>query len=83
MYVRAANQIRPSVHPLASSPPCPSLSWGPFSGMAVSPAPVPTPTDIPSELAYGDRARGKFITAGAVLVFTLEILKVDPGHGDL
>eukprot|EP00051_Salpingoeca_urceolata_P026829 m.478906 g.478906 ORF g.478906 m.478906 type:complete len:163 (+) comp21269_c0_seq1:174-662(+) len=31
---------------------------------------------IPSELAYGDRARGQFIKAGDVLVFTLEILKI-------
>ena len=30
----------------------------------------------PSELAYGDRQRGQFITPGAVLVFTLEMLKV-------
>ena len=32
---------------------------------------------IPSELAYGDRQRGQHITPGAVLVFTLEILKVN------
>lgn len=31
---------------------------------------------IPSELAYGDQSRGKFITAGAVLLFDIEILKV-------
>merc|ERR1712205_124719 len=31
---------------------------------------------LPSELAYGDRQRGKFITPGAVLVFTLELLEV-------
>ena len=31
---------------------------------------------IPSELAYGDRQMGADITPGAVLVFTLEILKV-------
>jgi len=31
---------------------------------------------IPSELGYGDRARGQYIKAGDVLVFTLEILKV-------
>jgi len=31
---------------------------------------------IPSELAYGDRKMGPDITPGAVLVFTLEILKV-------
>mmetsp|Transcript_25031 Transcript_25031/g.27743 ORF Transcript_25031/g.27743 Transcript_25031/m.27743 type:complete len:152 (-) Transcript_25031:61-516(-) len=31
---------------------------------------------IPSELAYGDRSRGKFIKAGSVLVFSLEIIKV-------
>ena len=30
----------------------------------------------PSELAYGDRQRGQFITPGEVLVFTLEMLKV-------
>merc|ERR1712014_30752 len=31
---------------------------------------------IPSELAYGDQNRGKFIKAGDVLVFTLELIKV-------
>ena len=31
---------------------------------------------IPSELAYGDSKRGQFITPGAVLVFTIEILEV-------
>ena len=31
---------------------------------------------IPSEIAYGDRQMGPDITPGAVLVFTLEILKV-------
>ena len=31
---------------------------------------------IPSELAYGDRQMGADINPGAVLVFTLEILKV-------
>ena len=31
---------------------------------------------IPSEIAYGDRQMGRDITPGAVLVFTLEILKV-------
>ena len=31
---------------------------------------------IPSELAYGDSKRGQFITPGAVLVFTIEILKI-------
>jgi len=31
---------------------------------------------IPSELAYGDRQMGRDITPGAVLVFTLEIMKV-------
>ena len=31
---------------------------------------------IPSELAYGDRQMGADITPGAVLVFTLEIIKV-------
>mmetsp|Transcript_22253 Transcript_22253/g.32321 ORF Transcript_22253/g.32321 Transcript_22253/m.32321 type:complete len:158 (-) Transcript_22253:299-772(-) len=30
---------------------------------------------IPSELAYGDVQRGQFITPGAVLVFTLEIIE--------
>jgi FKBP-type peptidyl-prolyl cis-trans isomerase FklB len=34
---------------------------------------------IPSELAYGDRNRGKFIKAGDVLVFTLELIKVNSG----
>ena len=29
---------------------------------------------IPSDLAYGERARGKYITAGAALVFTLDLL---------
>eukprot|EP00750_Incisomonas_marina_P019256 INCI3267.1.p1 GENE.INCI3267.1~~INCI3267.1.p1 ORF type:complete len:666 (+),score=120.22 INCI3267.1:178-2175(+) len=32
---------------------------------------------IPSELAYGDRQRGQHITPGAVLLFTIEIVKVD------
>mmetsp|Transcript_38607 Transcript_38607/g.46719 ORF Transcript_38607/g.46719 Transcript_38607/m.46719 type:complete len:153 (-) Transcript_38607:242-700(-) len=32
---------------------------------------------IPSELAYGESARGKYIRAGDVLVFTLEIMKVN------
>lgn len=31
---------------------------------------------IPSELAYGDRQMGADITPGAVLVFTLEMIKV-------
>ena len=31
---------------------------------------------IPSEIAYGDRQMGPDITPGAVLVFTLEIVKV-------
>ena len=39
---------------------------------------------LPSELAYGDKARGDFITAGAALIFELEILKVNaipwPSH---
>eukprot|EP00656_Telonema_subtile_P034398 TRINITY_DN38489_c0_g1_i1.p1 TRINITY_DN38489_c0_g1~~TRINITY_DN38489_c0_g1_i1.p1 ORF type:complete len:376 (-),score=104.05 TRINITY_DN38489_c0_g1_i1:269-1396(-) len=35
---------------------------------------------LPSELAYGDSARGAHITAGAVLVFQLEILKVNQGN---
>merc|ERR1719326_119293 len=32
---------------------------------------------IPSELAYGDRNRGQFIKAGDVLIFTLELIKVN------
>ena len=32
---------------------------------------------LPSELAYGDMQRGAHITPGAVLVFTLEMLKVN------
>ena len=35
---------------------------------------------LPSELAYGDRSRGQYITPGAVLIFELEILKV---NGDI
>ena len=31
---------------------------------------------IPSELAYGDRGAGGKIPGGAVLIFTLEMLKV-------
>jgi len=31
---------------------------------------------IPSELAYGDRQRGQFITPGAVLMFDVELLNV-------
>ena len=31
---------------------------------------------IPSELAYGDRGAGNVIPGGAVLIFTLELLKV-------
>merc|ERR1711907_80278 len=31
---------------------------------------------IPSELAYGERDRGKFIKAGDALVFEIEILKI-------
>ena len=38
---------------------------------------------IPSELAYGDRNRGQFITAGSVLVFSLELLSVDAPRHDL
>lgn len=34
---------------------------------------------IPSELAYGDSQRGQHITPGAVLLFTIEILKVKSG----
>eukprot|EP01129_Flabellula_baltica_P017459 TRINITY_DN9686_c0_g1_i1.p1 TRINITY_DN9686_c0_g1~~TRINITY_DN9686_c0_g1_i1.p1 ORF type:complete len:157 (+),score=33.75 TRINITY_DN9686_c0_g1_i1:41-511(+) len=34
---------------------------------------------IPSELAYGESQRGKYITPGAVLVFTIEILKIKGG----
>merc|ERR1711971_130186 len=35
---------------------------------------------IPSELGYGDRAAGRSIPGGAVLIFTLELLKVKGGH---
>ena len=38
---------------------------------------------IPSELAYGDRQRGQYITPGAVLVFELEILAVKGPHKEL
>jgi FKBP-type peptidyl-prolyl cis-trans isomerase FklB len=31
---------------------------------------------IPSELAYGDRGAGARIPAGAVLIFTLELIEV-------
>lgn len=31
---------------------------------------------IPSDLAYGDRDRGKFIKGGDALVFEIEILKI-------
>ncbi len=34
---------------------------------------------IPSELAYGESKRGKYITPGAVLLFDIEILKVKSG----
>jgi cyclophilin family peptidyl-prolyl cis-trans isomerase len=36
---------------------------------------------IPSELAYGDRGSGGKIQGGAVLIFTLEILKVKESSG--
>ena len=32
---------------------------------------------VPSELAYGDTARGKFIAPGSVLCFEMELLKVN------
>ena len=38
---------------------------------------------LPSELAYGDRARGQYIPAGAVLVFELEIVKVNGAFKEL
>ncbi len=38
---------------------------------------------IPSELAYGDRQRGQYITPGAVLVFELEIIEVQGPHKEL
>ena len=31
---------------------------------------------IPSELAYGERQQGRYITPGAVLLFDLELIKV-------
>jgi len=34
---------------------------------------------IPSDLAYGDRARGAVISAGSALVFELELLKIKGG----
>ena len=34
-------------------------------------------TVVPSELAYGDTSRGKFITPGSVLLFEMEILAVN------
>ena len=34
---------------------------------------------IPSELAYGDRNRGQYIKAGDVLIFTLNLIKVNNG----
>jgi hypothetical protein len=42
---------------------------------------------IPSELAYGDRRMGKHIKPGSVLLFDIEILKVNAnglgGEGSL
>lgn len=38
---------------------------------------------IPSELAYGDRDRGKFIKAGNVLLFDIELVNVVKKHADL
>ena len=38
---------------------------------------------LPSELAYGDRARGQYITPGAVLIFELEIIKVKGPSKDI
>ena len=37
---------------------------------------------IPSELAYGDQARGAHIKAGDVLVFDLEIIKINGATKD-
>lgn len=34
---------------------------------------------IPSELGYGNQNRGRYIKAGDVLVFTLELIKVNSG----
>jgi len=34
---------------------------------------------IPSELAYGNSNRGRFIKAGDVLIFTLELITVKSG----
>jgi hypothetical protein len=34
---------------------------------------------IPSELAYGNRQQGRYITPGAVLLFDIEIVKVKSG----
>ena len=34
---------------------------------------------IPSELVYGYQNRGKYIKAGDVLIFTLELIKVNSG----
>ena len=34
---------------------------------------------IPSELGYGNQARGRYIKSGDVLVFTLELIKVNSG----
>ena len=34
---------------------------------------------IPSELGYGNQARGRYIKGGDVLVFTLELIKVNSG----
>ena len=34
---------------------------------------------IPSELGYGNQNRGRYIKAGDVLVFSLELIKVNSG----
>ena len=38
---------------------------------------------IPSELAYGDSRRGKYIYPGAVLIFDVEIVEVIGRGGEL